>query len=84
LVGRKLSELTPEELSIYAKSKGTKNQAIRVAKWHTRTEGKDWLYEFARCMNYKRQWVNIIWQAMQSVIKNNPDETFEFNDQILR
>lgn len=84
LVGHKLSELTPEELSIYAKSKGTKNQAIRVAKWHARKDGYEWLRQFARQMNYKAGWVHITIQAMEEVIKNNPDETFEFNDQILR
>lgn len=84
LVGRKLSDLTPHELSIYAKSKGTKNHAIRVAKWHARKEGHEWLREFARHMNYKPQWVHITLQAMEAVIKSNPQETFEFNDLTLR
>lgn len=84
LVGRKLSSLTPEELSIYAKSKGKKQLAIRVAKWHAHNEDQDWIYTFARHMNYKRQWAAILLQAMKQVIKNNPDEKFEFNDLTLR
>lgn len=91
LVGRKVSELTAEELSTYAKSKGQKQFAIRVAKWHCFTkgmarmqEGRIFMEQYAVAMGYKRQWVNIQVEAMRAILISNPKERFEFNDKILR
>lgn len=91
LVGKKISELTPEELSIYAKSKNKRQQAIRVAKWHCFAKGmekdqpgRQFMYDYATHIGYQKYWVKIQVDAMRAVLQSNPDETFEFNDQILR
>lgn len=53
LVGKKLSEVTPEELSVYAKIKSKQAFGARVA----RTHGAEYLQEFANFMGYKKSWV---------------------------
>jgi superfamily II DNA or RNA helicase len=91
LVGRKLSDLNPQELSDYAKTKGYKQLAIRVAKWHAFSKGlergqpgRQWLKDYCAFMNYKQHWVNIQIDAMRAVLQSNPDEKFEFTDKVLR
>lgn len=91
LVGKKISELTPEELAIYAKSKNQKQYAIRVAKWHCffKGMGKDqpgrqFMYDYSIQMGYNRYWVKIQIDAMRAVLQSNPNEKFEFHDKILR
>lgn len=89
LVGRLLSTLTAEELATYSKSKGKKQLAIRVAKWNCFSNGMDgaggkFLHDFAKQMGYKIQWVRVMVDSMREVLRCNPDETFEFNDQTLR
>ena len=91
LVGRKISDLTPDELATYANTKGYKQLAIRVAKWHCFAKGMErgqpgrlFMEQYARAMNYKTQWVNIQVQAMRAVLQSNPNEKFEFTDKILR
>ncbi len=53
LVGKLLSQLTPEELSIYAKIKSKQAFCARVA----RSQGVDYLESFANFMTYKKSWV---------------------------
>jgi superfamily II DNA or RNA helicase len=91
LVGRKLSELTPEELSTYAKTKGYKQLAMRVAKWHCFSKGlerdmpgRQWLIDYGAYMGYKPQWVHIQVEAMRAILRSNPQETFAFTDKVLR
>lgn len=91
LVGRKLSDLTPEELSDYAKTKGYKHLAMRVAKWHCFSKGlergqpgRQWLIDYGACMGYKPQWVHIQIEAMRAVLRSTPQEAFAFTDKVLR
>lgn len=53
LIGRKISELTPEELSVYAKIKSKQALGARIA----RTQGVEFLKDFATFMGYKKSWV---------------------------
>jgi len=57
LIGRKISTLTPAELSMYAKIKNKKAFSIRVAKSLTQSVDAGYLAGFASCMNYARGWV---------------------------
>lgn len=54
LLGIKLSALTPEQLSIYAKIKSKQAFCARVA----RSQGVDFLKDFANFMGYKKSWVH--------------------------
>lgn len=58
LVGRRISELNPQELAIYAKMKKKEKFAARVAKAKEQKE-KGWLSAFAAAMGYKPGWVDI-------------------------
>ena len=69
LVGRKLSELTPKELTIYVNFTNKKALGARVA----RTQGIDFLKEYQKIMKYKKNWVN--YQAQMAL---------GFNDIIIR
>lgn len=53
LIGKKISSLTPKELSVYAKIKSKQALCARVA----RTQGDVYLKDFATFMNYKHSWV---------------------------
>lgn len=62
MVGKTMSQLTPEELSIYARLKNKKNFAARIAharERDAREQGREseFLLEYARCMGYKESWV---------------------------
>jgi superfamily II DNA or RNA helicase len=74
MVGRKPSQLTPQELANYAKFKQKKAHAIRVA----RAMGEPFLREFAQAIGYKKTWVD--YQLKQ--IK--PGEEVKFFDPIIR
>lgn len=53
--GKLISELTPNELAIYARTTGKKTFAARVA----RSNGLDYLQQYAREMNYHNGWVTM-------------------------
>ena len=76
LVGRKISTLTPEELSIYAKIKSKQKFAARIAKAKEQEE-PGYLTRFAAKMGYKQGWVYM----QQGQIEG---EQIEFADIILR
>lgn len=76
LVGRKVSSLTPSELSIYAKIKNKQRFAARIAKaQEQRSPG--YLGRFAKMMGYKEGWV--ILQKKQAM-----GNKIDFADIILR
>lgn len=76
IIGKKLSELTPTELAVYARSKNKKMYAIRIALSHEqRLPG--WLAEYARAMGYKPGFV-----YMQT--KNMAVEPILYNDLTLK
>lgn len=54
LVGKKISQLTPQELSIYVKFKNKRPYGARIARSH----GIDFLLQYAQCMGYKPGWAN--------------------------
>jgi superfamily II DNA or RNA helicase len=72
--GKKISELTPKELSLYANLKNKKMFAIRVAKSQEQVI-PGFLSEFAACMGYKSGWLDY-----QSI----PQERIEFIDIVLK
>jgi hypothetical protein len=55
--GKLLSQLTPIELANYAKIKGKKPYAARVAKALTLTT-PNYIYEYAKAMGYKNGWAD--------------------------
>lgn len=74
LVGKKTSELTPEELAKYAKLKNKRPYAIRIAKaQEQRSPG--FLMSFAASMGYKRSWIDH---------QNIPNEPIDFADITLK
>ncbi|QQT44871.1 Predicted HKD family nuclease [Sphingobacterium multivorum] len=76
LIGRKISELTPNELAIYAKMKKKQVFATRVAKAKEQVQ-KGFLSAFGAAMGYKSTWVDI----QSRMIGAN---TIEFTDIQLR
>lgn len=58
LVGKRIGLIDPYHLSIYAKMKNKRAFCIRIARAREQ-ERPGWLAEFARCMGYKKQWVDI-------------------------
>ncbi len=76
LIGRKISELTPNELAIYAKMKKKQVFATRVAKAKEQMQ-KGFLSAFGAAMGYKSTWVDI----QSRMIGAN---TIEFTDIQLR
>lgn len=77
LVGRRISELTPVELAVYAKMKNKKLYAIRVAKaQELKTDG--FLDRFAAAMHYKPSWVWMQHREMNGTTK------IEYQDFVLR
>lgn len=76
LVGRKISTLTPEELSVYAKIKSKQKFAARIAKAKEQ-EQPGYLTVFASNMGYKQGWVYM--QKGQI-----GEEKIEFADIVLR
>lgn len=74
MVGRKVSELGPQELANYAKLKNKKSFAIRIAKSHEQIN-PGFLLQFSASMGYKKSWLD-----HQSI----PSERIEFTDITLR
>lgn len=77
IAGRKLSELNPGELSIFARLKKKGNYAIRIAK-SLNQKNDGYLKDFARAMGYKSGWVDY----QLSTIKEGEEITFY--DQIVK
>lgn len=77
MVGKQASQLTPDELSIYARLKNKKNFAARIA--HSRDREKQgFLDDYAKCMGYKQGWVE--WRR-----KSVPDsDPVSYPDFVLR
>lgn len=77
ITGKKISQLTPQELALYARFKNKKAFAARVAKAKAQQQSFDYLTSFAHAMGYKPGWVNF--QAEQI-----NGEKIEFHDIVLR
>jgi superfamily II DNA or RNA helicase len=79
MVGKRISELTAEQLSIYAKLKAKKNFANRVARaLNKRPDREGYLKEYAEFMGYKPGWIDY----QEKMDKDN--EVAQFTDLILR
>ncbi len=63
LIGKLISQLNPKELSLYANLYDKRKFAIRVA----RSNGEDYLKDFAKHMGYKNGWI---------------DQQLKFNDNV--
>jgi superfamily II DNA or RNA helicase len=74
IAGKKISQLTPKELSLYANLKNKKMFAIRVAKSQEQTK-PGFLVDFAASMGYKSGWLD------HQII---PQERIEFLDITLQ
>jgi superfamily II DNA or RNA helicase len=72
LIGKKIGEIDPYNLSIYAKMKNKRAFAIRIARAREQTN-PGWLSEFAKCMGYKKYWVDIQLAAL-------PKEPIQFSN----
>lgn len=71
-VGKKLSQLTAEELSIYANFKNKKSFAARIAKGIDQANpDKKYLEQYAAAMGYKPSWV----EWAKRMIKDDRDES---------
>lgn len=77
LVGKLISQLTPNELALYAKFKNKKSYAARIAKANAQKYGDQWLIDFCGCMGYKKGWSHY----QLNHLTNDP---IEFHDIVLR
>lgn len=64
LLGKKLSQLTPEELAIYANFKNKKSFTQRVAKGIDQKR-PGFLDEFAKAMGYKSSWPDFVRRTIE-------------------
>lgn len=78
IVGKKVSDLTPEELALYAKLKKKNAYCIRVARAQDKHRQPGFLEAYAAAMNYKPGWV-----ARQYAAQHD-EEVIEFFDYYLR
>lgn len=76
LTNRKLSDLNPQELAIYAKTKNKKQFAIRIARAKAQAD-PEFLRAFGAAMAYKWGWA-------QRMLSELPTEPIEYNDFVLR
>lgn len=76
LIGRKISELTAFELSLYAKFKNKKAFAARIARSHSQERDPDFLAAFGKAMGYKEGWAYYQYPL--------PVEPIEFTDITLK
>lgn len=67
MIGRRISELTAKELSIYARLKNQKDYAARVARAKAQSGNDIFLKEFCKEMGYKPGW---------AYIRNGPAPTY--------
>lgn len=70
--GKRLSQLEPDELAIFAKLKNKKSYAVRVAKAKEQ-EDIGWLRNFGKAMGYKDAWY---WMQVRDL----PQEKIEYQD----
>jgi len=72
--GKRTIELTPEELSVYAKLKNKKNLAMRIAKFlDVRKPG--YLDQYAAAMEYRPNWAMHQREIFHQEISIHPDHT---------
>lgn len=76
LIGKRISQLTPEELALYAKFKNKRAFAVRVARSKHQSGDQFYLAKFAAAMGYKPGWL-----YHQSQL---PAEEIKFHDIILK
>jgi superfamily II DNA or RNA helicase len=89
LIGKRVSQLTPIELALYAKFKNKKAFAIRIASSLSQSQSNSrYLEEFAKAMGYKSGWKWLKWEELR---KSHPWEKnreepkqVEFTDIILK
>lgn len=74
MVGKRIGELKPDELALFAKLKNRRPYAIRVAKAREQME-PGYLEQFAASMQYKKTWLDF---------QQIPDEPIKFYDIILK
>lgn len=76
MVGRRISELSADELAVYVRLKNKRTFGIRIAKAQEQSK-PGWLINYARAMNYSRNWPYIMREQI-------PDEKIEFADIVLK
>lgn len=76
LIGKRISELSPVELALYAKFKNKKAFAARVAKSHAQSD-RDWLPAFGHAMGYAAGWSYF-------QLRDLPTEPLQYHDIILK
>lgn len=83
LVDRNLSDLSPEELSIYAKCKGKKGFAQIICKKHAIEGDREFIKEYGRHMGYKPYWAKF---QLDSIDEMNEDQLkrFDYKDVKLK
>jgi hypothetical protein len=84
LVGRRLSTLSPIELSIYAKIKQKLQFAIRIAKAQRQKQiqqnaAGNFLMEFGEAMGYSYKWYNV-----QSAMLKKETNNIYYTDFVLK
>jgi superfamily II DNA or RNA helicase len=84
LVGKHISELIPEELAIYAKSKGKKGFALVVAKKHAIDGDEEFIKQYAKAMNYKPQWVYFQMKALSEMSREDQIKKYTYKDDQLK
>lgn len=83
LLGKRLSELTPNELATYANFKNKKSFAQRIAK--ALDEGEPgYLEGYAKAMGYKDSWVGFIRNTREVDKETGEPVKTQFQDFILK
>jgi hypothetical protein len=77
ITNKKLSDLTPQELAVYARQKNKKQYAMRIARAKAQAGDVDYLRAYGAAMGYKWQWA-------QRMLDDMPAEKIEYNDFIVR
>ena len=85
IVGKKISQLTPQELAEYAKTKNKANYAVRIAKARE-LKSPGFLRDYAAAMDYKPNWLYYQNRMMDEAMREcRPgDDPFAYNDFILK
>lgn len=76
LKGKKISDLTPQQLAIYARTKNKRLFATRVAKSRAQTD-RGFLLAFGAAMDYRYGWA-------EKILEELPQEPIQYNDFVLR
>lgn len=71
MTGKVLSDLTAEELALYARAKDKKQHAIRVAK-RMEQEQPGFIYQFAKAMGYQRSWADRVVEELMDTENKIP------------